>query len=260
MALWLTAAAILVELSLPFAWRTPVAYSLLVWIFTYLALRFIFFSGSLWMGLLDLQVSIIEMFFLGVSVFLAHRVANDIQKTETAHRFLQITQNIAAAPGIKESEERIRSELTRSRHYHRPLSVVVIEKPQQVSEPALERMVVEIKDWVVRGYIQSQLSQILKHELRPIDIVMTDSDQQRLILLCPEVDGDGVNELTDHLKMAAVRELGLHISCGVASFPDESLTFDGLMQRAAEKLGRHTFSQDLTQSLSQHNVSSVTKD
>lgn len=256
----LAAGAVLAELTLPVFGRKPVAFSLLVGVLAYLILRFYLMAGTLWTGILDFQVSMIELFFLVWLIYLAHLVVNEIQTAETARNFVDLTKQFAAAPDLQTSEDRIRSELTRSRHYHRPLSLVVIDKPNEISEPALERMVNEIQNWIVGGYVQARLSQVMKRELRAIDLIMTDHNRQRLVILCPEVDAEGVTELTDHLKMAVSREMGLRIQCGSASFPDESLTFDGLLQRATEKLNYPVFSQGNNQPLSRHSLPTAPKD
>jgi GGDEF domain-containing protein len=77
-----------------------------------------------------------------------------------------------------------------------------------------------------------RLFNTIKEQLRTVDMVMADRENGRFVILCPEIDAQGANMLTDRIGKALSSQLGINISHGVASFPEEALTFEALLTEA----------------------------
>ncbi len=58
----------------------------------------------------------------------------------------------------------------------------------------------------------------------------------RFLILCPETDLSSVILLAKRMQQAITERIDLKVQCGVASFPDEALTFEDLMKKAYERL------------------------
>ena len=72
-------------------------------------------------------VIVLEFMLLEVGVWFAHQLALQISHAESVMDALALSAFPNRAHDIDAENQRIKIELTRSRRYHRPLSLVVIE-------------------------------------------------------------------------------------------------------------------------------------
>ena len=56
------------------------------------------------------------------------------------------------------------------------------------------------------------------------------------MVLLPEADRDDALEVMSRLRTAGQESLGLELEIGVATFPDEAVTFETLLQNAEEEM------------------------
>ena len=109
---------------------------------------------------------------------------------------------------------------------------MVVEMDQNMPKASLERVVREIQKTMVTRYLNSSLAQLLTREARRTDLIMDPEDENGFIMLCPETNSAGSEILAARLEETVREELGVNIKCGYASFPDEALTFEDLLQKA----------------------------
>jgi hypothetical protein len=137
---------------------------------------------------------------------------------------------------IDEATEEVKIELTRSRRYQRPLTLVVIEPDQDTLRIDLQPTLKEIQRNLARRYTMARISEILNREARRTDLILKQDYPDRFILLCPETATSDSNTLIRRVQDAVHDTLGVAVSWGVASFPDDGLTFEGLVNKARTKL------------------------
>ena len=80
----------------------------------------------------------------------------------------------------------------------------------------------------------ARVGQAIGESIRQTDLLVRDR-VGRYIVLCPETDLESVYLLADRLSKIVVERTGLHVNCGVASFPDEALTFEDLLHLARDR-------------------------
>jgi hypothetical protein len=73
---------------------------------------------------------------------------------------------------------------------------------------------------------------LLDKELRRTDLIIQQARKNRLILLFPETNAEGTQTMINRIQDISTELLGVNISCGFATFPDEAITFDELVKRA----------------------------
>ena len=61
-----------------------------------------------------------------------------------------------------------------------------------------------------------------------MDQIYFDSQNDQLVVVCPELDRDTVASLAERVQIIVERE-GIRAQLGWASFPGDGLTFDGLL-------------------------------
>jgi PleD family two-component response regulator len=135
---------------------------------------------------------------------------------------------------IDAESQRIKIELTRSRRYHRPLSVAVIEVESE-AEKITREMLKSIQYDLLSRFTTARVGQIIDDRIRQTDLVLRDQ-KGRFIVLCPETDLPSAMLLAKRISQAIKERASLGVLWGVAAFPDEALTFEDLLQKARERL------------------------
>lgn len=181
-----------------------------------------------------LPIVILEFVLLNVGVWFAHQLAVQISHAESVMDALALSAFPNRAHDIESESQRIKVELTRSRRYHRPLSLVVIESEGE-DEKAIADLLKTIQHDLLARFTSARIGQIIDDCIRQIDLVMRDR-RGRFIILCPETDLINASLLAKRIAQAVKERSGLRVRWGVAAFPEEALTFDDLLQKARERL------------------------
>lgn len=187
-----------------------------------------FFSGN------HLYVTISELTFLLLLITIAYRVSLTLGEFEEAVE--SITFVDTGIKKIVEANDDIEAEMFRSRHNNHPLSVIVIEPETSTVKSVLNRMIKEAQEGMINYYLVNTLAQELKRQLRRTDLVLVNGDAHRVVLICPETDAEDSVDLVDFLRDNIKKRLDFSVACGIASFPNEALTFDELVYMAEKDL------------------------
>ena len=129
--------------------------------------------------------------------------------------------DLSSAPPLLDDElESIKYEITRARRYNRPISVIMIQ-PIAKAFGAVEK-----------GALSTTLGRIFRRTERLYDM----GKQGRYLIFCPESTNSSAEMLVNRIRIMVHRELNMHFNYGLATFPDQELTFEGLLSRARENL------------------------
>lgn len=183
----------------------------------------------------EFSIIVLELLLLEAGVWFAHQLALQISHAESIMAALALSAFPNRARDIDSENQRIKIELTRSRRYHRPLSVVVIEA-DVADEKATREMLKSIQHDLLQQFSSARLAQIIDDRVRQTDLVLRDH-KGRFVILCPETDHTNVLLLAQRIAHAIQEKTALRVRWGVAAFPDEALTFDDLLQKAQARLG-----------------------
>ena len=224
--------AVPLTLFFPSISRTSPYVPLVVWAGVYLALlQFIDRSLS---AADELSIIVLEFALLEVGVWLAHRLAMQISHAESIMDSLALSAFPHRAHDIEAENQRIKIELTRSRRYHRPLSVLVIQLEVEDDKATLE-MLKSVQHDLLSRFTSARVAQIIDDRIRQTDLVLRDH-KGRFIVLCPETDLPNASLLAKRIAQAIKERTSLGVLWGVAAFPEEALTFEDLLQKARERL------------------------
>jgi hypothetical protein len=225
--------AVPVTLFFPSISRVSVYVPLLVWAGVYLVLlQIINRNYSANTG--ELPVIVLEFMLLEVGVWFAHQLALQISHAESVMDALALSAFPNRANDIDSENQRIKIELTRSRRYHRPLSLIVIESESEDDKTTRE-MLKSIQHDLLNRFTSARVGQIIDDRIRQTDLVLRDR-RGRFIILCPETDLGNASLLARRISQAVKERISLNVFWGVASFPEEALTFEDLLQKARERL------------------------
>jgi hypothetical protein len=225
--------AIPVTLFFPSISRVPPFIPLLAWAGFYLVLLQII-DRDLSADPSEFAVIILEFVLLEAGVWFAHQLAMQIGHAESIMDALALSAFPNRAHNIEEESQRIKIELTRSRRYHRPLGLVVVESESEDQKTTRE-MLKSIQQDLLNRFTSARVGQIINDRIRQTDLVLRDH-RGRFVVLCPETDLDSTILLANRIAQAVKERTNLNVLWGVAAFPEEALTFDDLLQKASERL------------------------
>jgi hypothetical protein len=225
-------------ITLPILWRAHVAALLVLWPSIYLLGKLFIFNQRPLLGGIYTYLSITEVTLLAIAIWLSHLLARAIHDFEQAVENITLRSASRRVRRLNEAMEDIQIEMFRSRHNHHPLSVVVVEPKPESIQASLHQAVREVQETMLHSYIINSLAQTLSKYLRRTDMILEQRDVGRFIILCPETSVGDLNLLVEYIQTIVAKQLGTAVACGVATFPNEALTFEELIHRAEAQL-RH---------------------
>ncbi|MBI2977176.1 MAG: hypothetical protein HYY33_09510 [Chloroflexi bacterium] len=227
--------AVIATLSIPLLNRAQLWVSLVLWSAAYMAAKLFLFASRPAFGGVYTYITITELALLLITVWLAYHVAHYLRDFEDAVENITFNKVSQRVKRMGEMEDDIQNELLRSRRHRKALSVVVIAPEPASVRATLHRTVQEVQRAMMSRYIFTSLASVISKDLRRTDIILEQSERGRYIVLSPETTAAGIAPLVDRICRNAAR-LGVALSWGVASFPDDALTFDELVRQAQSRL------------------------
>lgn len=190
-----------------------------------------------------LPVIVLEFVLLELGVWFAFHIALQISHAESMMDALALGAFPNRVKDMESESLRIKVEFTRSRRYNRPLSALVLEADHEERINARE-VVKSIQIDLMYRFTLARIGQIIDDRIRQTDLVMKDH-RGRFVILCPETKLAEAILLAKRIGSTITERIDLKVGCGVASFPDEALTFDDLMKKAYERLASEGSLQDM---------------
>jgi hypothetical protein len=228
--------AVLTIIFIPFLSRWSFPMLAVLWFIVFLVFKLVVMSQRPLLGDLYTYLSLTEGGFLLLLVYQAHELASKLLDLRQMAEYVALANAGINLPKLDEAEAKIRREMTRSRYYHRALSVIVI-KPEQYSQGrVLPRLMKEIELAVAERWMAVKLAEVVGEQLRVVDTVLEDRENGAFVIMCPEVDALGTSLLAEQIRQTITDHLGLTVHCGTASFPDEAITFESLVSEAYRKI------------------------
>ncbi len=184
-------------------------------------------------GSLDVEVIVLEIVILEVGVWLSYQLAVGIARSESLMDVLAQGTFPHRAIEMDTASEQIKIEFGRSRRYHRPFSLLVVHAFPK-DEEVVREMLKSLQRDVLTRLSNARIGQAIGDAIRQTDLLVRDHIG-RFIVLCPETDLESAVFLAERIRLIVEERAGLHVNCGVASFPDEALTFEDLLHMARDR-------------------------
>lgn len=186
----------------------------------------------------DIQtfVTLFELMAVLISALLGYQVGRlsaDFVETVHAMMFSDLDGRVY---GADEAEPVIKREMQSARRANRPLSVMVLDAKDGGGRINLQQTAREIQQVIVKRQSMVALARLLPRTLRRTDFVLHEVDDGRLVVVMPELHKDQTDTIIARLTQVAQRRLGLTVQYGVASFPDNGVTFEELVYQAEQNL------------------------
>ena len=200
---------------------TAVAYFVL-WIFIW---RF---------AAINAQVLWIQFLLVLIAAGLAYNVGQQLTLIAGLLEGLASSAYPNRSLDVREAADRISAELTRSRRYQHPLSVIVLRLGENKNSKTAEHFP-GIQEDLLRRFALARVSQAISDRARETDLILRDHTG-RFILLCPETNSLNSGIFAERVERAVREQIGVDVIWGAASFPDQALTFEELLELAEERI------------------------
>ncbi len=184
---------------------------------------------------IDFPIIVLEFILLEVGVWFVYQLAVQISYAESLMDALALGAFPNRVRDIETESQRIKVELTRSRRYHRPLSLMVIEVESKTADQPSIKLMETIQHDLVHRFTIARVGQIIDDLIRQTDLVLRDH-KGRYVILCSETNSASAELLASRISRSIMDKASLQMFWGIASFPEEAITFDDLLQKAHDRL------------------------
>jgi GGDEF domain-containing protein len=186
-----------------------------------------------------LPLTVTEICAIALTTILARWVSNGLGEFESAIAHITIGQVGKLPEPFSSGQGEMYQEVRRARHYQRPLALMAIGIEQESIRVALDRMVQEVQQAMMRQYVLSGVAKTLCDELEDYNIIAQRNDH--FLALLPEVTAGKLAGLIEKLRKAVSEQVGVTLQIGTASFPEDAVTFQSLLEKAVGEM--HTESE-----------------
>jgi GGDEF domain-containing protein len=213
-----------------------IAY-LAFWTTVYIVLRLTFFNDGQIVGGIATYVTITELTILLLANVIGFEVVRCYHAVEQYIEEIFLPATEKRIHPLSTVKEFIITEFIRSRRYQHPLSLVVIQPDIKSSLAEMQSSGTDIQKQIAGRFISARVSKLLSREVRRIDMIINPGDDDHsFLILCPETKGEAAGRVAERIRNNIENKLGVSVTYGVASFPEDALTFEDLSQKAKNRL------------------------
>ncbi len=223
------AAAAVALVGVPRLRRLDVRWTLLVLLPVLLGVRLLARGGVVELPLSEA----LELGYVAGAVVLATGVGRRLLAFERGLEALAAGGDDPPAESFDEGQQEIYREIRRARRYERPATLLTVAS-SAVDAPAGGRLTPEVLQAITERYATSQVGRLLLQETDASAVITRRGDH--FVVLLPETEQAAARAAARRLAAQAAERWGLDLQFGIASFPEQELTLDGLLQRAESEL------------------------
>lgn len=217
---------------IPAFYRAPQFITMIFWASVYFGLSRIIDRSKTAPD--SLETIFVEVALLEIGVWLAYRFALDLARSESLIDTMAQSAFPNQATELEDATYLIRNEITRCRRYQRPLSVLVIRVSPE-NKDAYKELFKSFQQDILSRFSSARMAQLIGEQIRQTDTLLRDRIG-RFVVICPETGKEDVMILGERIFATLEDGLGLKVSWGCSSFPDDALTFDDMLSRARAQM------------------------
>ncbi len=223
--------AVVFALALPRLTRTPFWIVLIAQIILFYSLKEL--TGA-HQGPYFYTLSIIEVCAISSSSVLAHWVSLSLGEFETAVQNILVGYSDKVPEPTTAGQGSLYREVRRARNHQRPLTLMAIAMEENSSQTELDRITKEAILAMARQYRLANLSRTLCDELEDCTIIV--QTDEHFVVALPETTREDLPFVVKRLRKQAADKVGIKLKVGVATLPEDSFTYEGLIDKATREM------------------------
>ena len=178
--------------------------------------------------------TVTEICVIATTIILARWVSNGVGEFESAIAHITIGEVDRLVEPFSTGQAEMYREIRRARHHQRPLALMAVGVEERSIQVVLDRMVQEVQRVMMKRYVLSDVARTLCHRLEDYNVVAQTNDH--FLILLPEVASEQLADLVGRLRQVVSEQVGVALQIGTASFPDDAVTFESLVEKAVEEM------------------------
>lgn len=183
----------------------------------------------------DLPVTVTEISSVILTGLLTRRLAWCMFEFEDSVDKIAIDYMGTTAGSIGQEQGIMYNELKRARLYKRPLSLLLIEIDPQALKGQLSEMFSNYRTSLLSQMAMAKICRALDQTLFDTDIIARDHNS--FIVMLPELNQQSCGKVISKVNKAVKMDMGIECRMAVASFPEDAVTFERLLEIAGSRLG-----------------------
>jgi hypothetical protein len=185
-------------------------------------------------GNLAMLMTVVEIFAVIITTLLARWVGNALSDFEKAVAEITMGRQDNRLVTALSGQGSIYREVRRARNHMHPLALISISVDENSIDPTTEKLVREVQRSMIKEYKLQNLSRILCAELEDSAVIVQETD--RYLAVLPDTTPDELAVVVKRLRLKASGQVGVEIKVGTAILPNDSYTFEGLVERATQEM------------------------
>jgi hypothetical protein len=191
--------------------------------------------GTGFFGEVGAHIAAIEFAFVSLAAGLGYALGTGLDQLDALLATIAVGDSPAVDLESPTAANEIHTEVARSRRHDRPLAVTVLAPTPDGMSAAIDRAAVEVDTAIRRRFLYGKLAGTVSGVLRRSDLLFEHRPTGRLVVVSPETDADGSALLIDRIR-SATAAAGIATQVGTASFPDDGIGFETLVEEAERDL------------------------
>jgi hypothetical protein len=183
-------------------------------------------------------ITLTSIFLLVVTTYLSYNLGRSLTEFLAAVEDMTFSNRGGRLHNTQEAADAVHLEMISSRRRQRPLSLVVLQADPSSMNMMMHRLVQDVQRLMMQRYLLVSITRVLSRHTRRTDIIIEGQQPGRLVLLAPETTGEQAIALGERLTRVAQERMGIDANYSVASFPEQALTYEELLNVAEQRLGR----------------------
>lgn len=175
------------------------------------------------------------MFVIGTA-FLSYRLGKGLHELQQTIELVTMDSVGGRLHGLEESQDRLFVELDHSLRTERPLSLILMAVDTSDNKQHNDHFLQEMQRSLIQRYVLTSTARGIMRYLRKTNLVVADLDPSRLIIIAPETNAQDAHALSERIKAVIHERFEMSPQTGVATIPDDALTFEDLRSVAENNL------------------------
>jgi len=223
-------------LGTPFLQKHSVFFSATLWLMVYLFLQLVLTAQESSRNIWYLLHAAVEVSFLLLLIGVAFKVSQWLRQLDRQVVMAAAIQAATDLPTLAQAKSVIHAEMTRSRHYERPLAIIAFQiNNPQTDEPS-SNLFGGFNRSIIQQYQQGQLAQHLQNQMHCYYQLIRDPQTNTFYLVCPELDYSAAVAIGQQISETIASQTHTTINYASASFPEDGVTFNKIRKEAMRRL------------------------
>jgi GGDEF domain-containing protein len=224
---------LIIPILVPALRKLPLRTALPVVVTLFVAVKLYFKLKDIW-AIEDVLRTATELSAIVLTLLLARQLNRALGEFQEAVAAITIPQVGMSVNAFSASQGEMYQEVQRARQYNRPLALLALKIKKDSLKVALQEALREAQQAMIDELVLAGVAGALCNELRDYDLIGRQDDC--FLVLMPETKKEDVPEVTSRLCNAVSERAGVRLQAAAVTFPDNALTFDGLVQQVIQQI------------------------